>query len=127
MCGNCKIEFSYINLDNTIESFIKSKLDQFNNRAYVLSPLGRIALKYGKITTNLLKELYNEDISITIMSELYNNNIPVVLHDNGSFLVSCKYKNFNSIVSLLSAILNDIFFTIFDESAEIKISCIIKE
>lgn len=127
MFGNCAIKFNYVNLDSTIENYILSKIKEFENKAYVLSPLGRIAIKYGLKINNLLKDLYHEDIYITILSELYNNNIPITMQEDDSFLISCKYKNFNSIISLLTAILNDIFYTIFDQSAEIKIECILKE
>ena len=123
--GNCKISVSYLNLGNAIESVIKSKTEEFQNNAYIKSPLGRIAVKYGHHTNDLIKELYFEDISLTVMNELYNNNIPVVLENENMFRITCKYKNFNNVIALINALFNDVFYGMFEQSAEIKIDSIL--
>lgn len=125
--GLCKIMFSYIDLDKHIEDIVNEKTEKFDNKAYLLSPLGRIAIKYGRKSDDLMTELYNDDIELMILNELFNNNIKVVLVEENLYEVTCKYKVFNNVVSLLTAILNDIFFTMFQSRIDVKMECLIRE
>lgn len=125
--GNCTISISYMNLDSAISSVVKDKIHDFDDKAYVVSPLNRIAPKFGSDKVLLLEDLYKEDVSITILNEFYNNNIPVRLDNSGNYIIMCKYKNFNSVVTLVNAILNDVFYTLFEHNSEICMNCIIKE
>lgn len=125
--GNCTISIGYINLDSAIQSIAKEKIHDFNNKSYVTSPLNRISPKFGYDKITLLEELYKEDVTITILNEFYNNNIPVRLDENGNYTILCKYKNFNSVITLVNAILNDVFYTLFEHNSEIQMNCIIKE
>lgn len=124
---NCKITFSYSNLNEVIKNIAIEKEKEFKDKAYVISPLGRVAIKYGNNIKSLIEELYLEDITITILNELYNNNIKVNLTENDEYVVECKYKNLNNIFSLITATLNDIFYTMFKRSFEANIKCEVKE
>ena len=104
-----------------------SNEEKFKDRAYIVSPLGRIAIKFGHNTKKLIEELYYEDIAITILNELYNNNIHVALDDDGMYVVNCRYKNINNVFSLITAILNDIFYTMFNRTFEADIRCEVRE
>lgn len=76
----------------------------------------------------LIQEIYSEDLSITILNELYNNNIPVKLdYDTNEYIVTCKYKNFSNVITIINAIFTEAFSTIFDQSPEIKMQCFLKE
>ena len=119
----CKIEFSYSNLKQAIETKINEKEDEYKDKEYIISPLGRIAIKNGHNVNSLIKELYIEDISITILNELYNNNIHVILDENDNYIINCKYKNIGSIFTLVIAILDDIFYTMFEHSFQASIKC----
>lgn len=124
--GACEIQVSYQNLLSAIASVIDKKKEEFQARAYVRSPLGRIAMKFKRDMQELIQEIYLEDISLTVLNELYNNNIPVVLEEENVYKVTCKYKNFNNVIALLNAVFNDAFYGIFEQSAEIKMECMIK-
>lgn len=124
--GSCEIVISYNNLLTAVKSVIHPKKDEFNDKAYIKSPLGRIAIKYGHKIEELVEELYLEDTTLTVLNELYNNNIPVELGEDDSYKITCKYKNFNNVVSLLNAVFNDVFYSMFEQSAEIKMNCFIK-
>ena len=125
--GLCKIRFSYIDLNKHIEAFVIDKVKEFQDRAYFISPLGRIATKFGNNAEKLMFELYNDDIALMILNELYNNNIRVLLVDENLYEVTCKYKSFNSVISLITAILNDIFYTMFETKIDVKLECIVRE
>ncbi|MBQ9267015.1 MAG: hypothetical protein IJ217_01865 [Clostridia bacterium] len=124
--GNCEIQISYTNLENAIQSIVENKANEFQEKAYMKSPLGRIAIKFGHKPAELLGELYLEDISLTVLNELYNNNIPVLLENDNQYKITCKYKNFNNVIALINAVFNDVFYSIFEQSAEMKIDCILK-
>ncbi len=124
---SCTIRFAYSNLLQAIKGIVGEKIDEFKDRAYMISPLGRVAIKYGHSEEELVEELYLEDIDITILNELYNNNIKVKLDENNVFVVSCKYKNMNNVFALITATLNDIFYTIFNQTFEAEIKCEVKE
>ena len=124
---NCIIKFSYTNLKQAIDGIIKEKEKEFADKEYIISPLGRIAIKFGHKTNELIEELYYEDISITILNELYNNNIHVKFTEDEVYEVKCKYKNLNNVFSLIIAILNDIFYTTFKQTFEADIHCEVKE
>lgn len=125
--GLCKIVFSYTDLSKHIEDVVNEKTKQFDDKAYLLSPLGRIAIKYGRKANELMTELYNDDIELMILNELFNNNIKVILLEENLYEVTCKYKVFNNVVALLTAILNDIFFTMFQSKIDVKMECLIRE
>lgn len=124
---SCVIKFCYSNLKQAIDSVVSEKEKEFENKEYIVSPLGRIAIKYGHNVKELIEELYFEDISITILNELYNNNIQVTLNEDNVYIVNCKYKNVINVFSLITAILNDIFYTMFKQTFEADIRCEVKE
>jgi len=123
---NCTIQFSYTNLKQAIHSIVEEKEMEYQDKAYIISPLGRIAIKYGHHVKTVIEELYIEDISITILNELYNNNIHVILDEAGNYIVNCKYKNMNNVFSLITATLDDIFYTMFKQTFEANIQCEVK-
>lgn len=123
---SCIIRFSYKNLMEAISEVLQENEEKFKDKVYVVSPLGRIAIKFGHNVRELIEELYCEDIAITILNELYNNNIHVKFEENSMYAVSCKYKNLGIVFSLVTAILNDVFYTMFKQSFEIKVECDIK-
>ena len=125
--GKCSINVSYTNLEEAINSISKDIQNKFDKNAYVVSPLNRIAPKFGHTTNALIKELYYEDISISLLNEFYNNNIPTKLNDDNSYTITCKYKNFNNLITIINAILNDVFFALFNQSPEIHMDCMLKE
>lgn len=124
---NCVIKFTYSNLLQAIKGIAGEKTNEFKEKAYIISPLGRIAIKFGHDESELVEELYLEDIAITILNELYNNNIKVKLDENNVFFVSCKYKNLNNVFALIMATLDDIFYTMFKQTFEAEIKCEVKE
>lgn len=123
----CIIKFFYKNLEQAIKDIVEEKEEEFKDKAYVISPLGRIAIKYGHNVKELIDEVYFEDIAITILNELYNNNIHVSLNVENVYIVTCKYKNLSNVFGLVTAILNDIFYTMFGQSFEAEIKCEVKE
>lgn len=125
--GLCKIRFSYMDLNEHIKDIIVEKLKEYEERAYLISPLGRIALKFGRRPENIMFELYSDDIQLMILNELYNNNIKVTLLEENLYQVTCKYKSFTSVITIITAILNDIFYTMFQDMVDIKLDCIVKE
>lgn len=124
--GNSEIIFSYNNLNTIINNYIENKLEEFKEKAYILSPLKRIALKFSRKEEELINEICIEDLEILILNELYNNNIHAKIIGDNLYKVNCKFKNFNNVASLITAILTEIFNKIFDEKVEIKLECIIK-
>ena len=125
--GLCKIRFSYIDLTKHIKEVIEDKIKEYEERAYLISPLGRIAIKFGRKSENIMFELYADDIQLMILNELYNNNIKVTLLEENLYQVTCKYKSFSSVITMITAILNDIFYTMFQDTVDIKLDCIVKE
>lgn len=125
--GLCKIVFSYIGFDKHIQEVAEEKVKKFSEKAYLISPLGRIALKFGRKPEKVMMELYTDDIELMILNELFNNNIKVMLLDENLYEVTCKYKSFNSVVGMITAILNDIFYTMFESKIDIKIDCTVKQ
>ncbi len=123
--GLSKIRFSYSELSKYIEETGKEKAKEYGQRAYIISPLGRIALKFGKKDNELVSELYNDDIEMMVLNELYNNNIKVSLLAENLYEVTCTYKNFTNVMSVIIAILNDIFYTMFQQKVDIKLECIV--
>lgn len=121
------IKFSYFELDKIIDEMKIKIKKEYKDKCYFLSPLGRVALKYGRNEDELLNEIYNEDLETIILNELYTNNINVKLVGENLYVVSFKFKNFGSIASLISAILADVFNRMFEEKVEIKLECILKE
>lgn len=87
---------------------------------------GRIALKFSRNEKELIHEIYLEDLETLILNELYNNNIHAKLLEDNLYKVTCKFKNFNNIVSLITAILTDVFDKMFEEKAKIKLECILE-
>lgn len=125
--GLCKIRFSYMDLTKHIKEVIEDKIKEYEERAYLISPLGRIAIKFGRKSENIMFELYADDIQLMILNELYNNNIKVTLLEENLYQVTCKYKSFSSVITMITAILNDIFYTMFQDMVDIKLDCIVKE
>lgn len=125
--GECDIIFSYYELENVINDVVEKTIDKYKNKAYVLSAVGRIALKFSKNEKELIKELYIEDLEMLILNELYNNNIKVRILEDNLYKVTCKFKNSNHVISIITAILTSIFNNMFDEKVKIKIECLLKE
>ncbi len=125
--GKCKIMFSYLDLEENIKEAAQDYIKQFENRAYLLSPLGRIAIKFGRTPEDVMAELYSDDIELMIMNELFNNNIKVILKQTNLYEVTCKYKSFSNAITIITAILNEIFYTMFQRKIEIKMECIVKD
>ena len=125
--GLCKIRFSYLDLTKHIKEVIQDKIKEQEERAYLISPLGRIAIKFGRKSESIMFELYSDDIQLMILNELYNNNIKVTLLEENLYQVTCKYKSFSSVITMITAILNDIFYTMFQDVVDIKLDCIVKE
>lgn len=123
---SCTLKFRYLNLREAIEVVTNEKEKAYKDKAYVLSPNGRIALKFGHNVKDIIEELYAEDTSITILNELYNNNIHVTLDEEDNYIVNCKYKNINNVFSLITAIIDDVFYRMFEQTFEAKIECEIK-
>ncbi|MBQ9314424.1 MAG: hypothetical protein IJ220_05445 [Clostridia bacterium] len=123
---SCTIKFAYSNLKQAIDTIVDEKEKEYKEKAYIISPLGRIAIKYGHNVKDIIEELYAEDISITILNELYNNNIHVTLDAEDNYVVNCKYKNISNVFSLITAILDDIFYTMFKQTFEATIKCEVK-
>lgn len=122
--GNCKISLSYINIESAISNIITEVMQKYKDKAYIVSPLNRIAPTFKQDIEKLIRDVYSEDLSIAILNELYNNNIPVIL-DNNKYTINCKLKNFNNILSLVQAIFFDAFYTLFDQSPELYLESII--
>lgn len=125
--GLCKIRFSYMDLTKHIKDVIEDKIKEYEERAYLISPLGRIAVKFGRKPENIMFELYADDLQLMILNELYNNNIKVTLLEENLYQVTCKYKSFSSVITLITSILNDIFYTMFQDMVDIKLDCLVKE
>jgi len=126
--GNCTITLDLQNTDLVISSISENISTQFIDKAYIISPLNRIVPKFNQNLTELIYETYSEDLSVTLLNELYNNNIPVKLdYQTGKYIVTCKYKNFSNIISILTAVISETFYTLFDQAPEIHIDCTVKE
>lgn len=126
--GNCIITISYTNIKQAISSMLPAILEAYKNKAYIVSPLNRIAPTFKHDISKLIYEIYSEDLSIAILNELYNNNIPVKLnYETSQYIITCNFNNFNNIVTLLQSIFSEAFYTLFDQSPEIHMECIIKE
>lgn len=125
--GNCKIIIKYTNIDSAITNISQELFDTYRDKAYIISPLNRIAPKFKHNSQDLIYELFTEDLSITILNELYNNNIPVKLnYETNQYIITCKYKNFSNIITLLNAIFCEAFLAIFDQTPEMHLDCEIK-
>ena len=122
-----EIKISYLNLDAIMQELVLKAKSKFENKQYVLSPLGRIAIKFGRKEDELLTEIYNEDLETLVLNELYANNIRVKLVGDNLYYISCKFKNFGNIVSLVTAIFTDVFYKMFEEKVKIKLECILEE
>ena len=126
--GNCIINIQYTNVESAISNITPEIVDKFKDKSYIISPLNRIAPKFKQDVSNLIYETYAEDLSITILNELYNNNIPVKLnYETNTYVVTCKFKNFTNIVTILNAIFSEAFLTLFDQTPEMYMECIIKD
>lgn len=126
--GNCIIKIAYTNVDIVIANILEDIVSKYKEKAYIISPLNRIAPKFRQNITNLIHEIFAEDLSITILNELYNNNIPVKLdYETNTYIITCKFKNFANVINLINAIFSETFFTIFEQTPEIHMECTIKE
>lgn len=126
--GNCTIELTYKNVDTTITNIIKNVSETYETKAYIISPLNRIAPKFKQDIASLIHEIYSEDLSITILNELYNNNIPVKLdYETNKYIITCKLKNYTTILNILLAIFSEAFTSLFDQSPEIYLESTIIE
>lgn len=124
---DCEIIFSYYELYNIVNELVEISINKYKEKTYVLSPLGRIAIKFGRDEKEVITEIYLEDLEMLILNELYNNNIKVQLLDDNLYKVTCKFKKFKNVISLITAIMTDIFYRLFNEKVKIKLDCILKE
>ncbi len=120
----CKIRFSYINFNENIIETITENLKEFESKAYLRSPLGRIAIKFGDTAEKIMTDICNEDTELTILNQLYNNNIRLALIDENLYEVSCKYKNLSNVIAMVTAVMNDVFYNMFQNEIDIKIDAI---
>ncbi|MBO5143448.1 MAG: hypothetical protein J6C46_10770 [Clostridia bacterium] len=126
--GNCTIKIKLNNVSEAISSITENIKNDFSYKSYIISPLNRIAPKFRHDIDSLITDLYSEDLSITLLNELYNNNIPVQLnYETNEYIITCKFKNFNNIITLINAIFSETFFTLFDLAPNMHIECDIKE
>lgn len=123
----CQITCSYIDLEKFIEENKREYVAKFHDRAYMKSPLGRIATKFGNKELELVEEFFRDDLEMKILNELFNNNMKVNFLNDNLYEVTCKYKNIGSVVSLVTAILKDTFYTLFERKIDVKLECIVKE
>ena len=125
--GLCKVSFAYMNLQENITELVRKNIKNYEERAYIISPLGRIALKFGSKPEKIMEEVYNSDIELMVLNELYNNNIKVFLREENLYEVICKYKSVGSVVNIVTDIMKDIFYTMFERNVDIKLECIVKQ
>lgn len=123
--GECEIIFSYYELNEVINEIVENTISDFSEKAYVLSPLGRIALKFSRKENEVMREIYLEDLETLILNELYNNNIHVKLLQDNLYKVNCKFKNFNNVISIITAILTDVFDRMFGEKIKMRVEMIL--
>lgn len=125
--GNCIINISYTNTDTAIANISPEVITKFKNNAYIISPLNRVSPKFKQNVESLIYDIYAEDLSTTILNELYNNNLPVKYdYETNTYSITCKFKDFSNIVTLLTDIFSEVFSTIFDQSPEMHMESIIK-
>lgn len=126
--GNCKIILSFQNINNAIQNISQEIVNNYKEKAYIVSPLNRIAPKFKHQEYDLIYDVFTEDLSITILNELYNNNIPVKLdYSTNQYIITCKFKNCSHIIHVLTAIFSEVFYTLFNQTPEIHLECIMKE
>ena len=75
----------------------------------------------------LAQELCAEDIELKILNELYNNNLKASLVEENLYEISCSYKSFLSVLSLVVAMMKDVFYTLFESKIDVKVECMIRE
>lgn len=121
-----QIKVAYLNLDAVINEIIENKKNEYGEKQYVLSPLGRIAIKFNRNQEELLKEIYCEDIEILALNELYSSNIKVKLIGENLYIINCKFKNLGNVVPFITAIFIDVFNKLLFEKAKIELNCIIE-
>lgn len=121
-----QIKVAYLNLDAVTNEIIENKKNEFCEKQYVLSPLGRIAIKFNRNQEELLKEIYCEDIEILALNELYSSNIKVKLIGENLYIINCKFKNLGNVVPFITAIFIDVFNKLLFEKAKIELNCIIE-
>ncbi len=125
--GGSKVIFSYMNLEENIKEVVKRNAERYAGKAYVISPLGRIALTFGSRAEKIMEEVYNADIELMVLNELYNNNVKVILLEENLYQVKCKYKSVGSVVNIVTDIMNDIFYTMFERNVDIKLECVVRQ
>jgi uncharacterized protein involved in tellurium resistance len=74
-----------------------------------------------------MEEVYSSDIELMVLNELYNNNIKVTLIEENLYEDKCKFKSVGSVVNIVTAIMNDIFYTMFERNVDIKLNCIVRQ
>ena len=122
----CRIILSYAELDNFIKENMNEFLKKYEKKAYIKSPLGRIALKFGNDLEDLVQELCGEDLEINVLSEMYDNNLRVSLIDDNCYEIVCRYSSFNTVISIVVAIMKDTFYKLFERKSDIKMECLLK-
>ena len=123
----CSIRFSFVELDKSIEETKQEIINIYKEKAYLKSPLGRVALKFGNNVNNLVSELCIDDLELKVLNYMFNNNLKVKLLDENLYEIHCKYKSFSSVIGLGIAIMKDTFYTLYGGKIEIKIEGIVKE
>lgn len=122
--GSCNLVLSFTNAEAAIQNVVSDVIKKYEDKAYVVSPLNRIAPKFRKHVPTLIADMYAEDLSITILNELYNNNIPVHFdNQTNQYHITCKFKSFSNVVTLLQAIFSEAFFTLLEQTPHIHMEC----
>ena len=125
--GTCTIIFSYKNIDEAISNIEKNISEKYKNKAYIISPLNRIAPKFKQNIASLIYEIYSEDLSTTILNELYNNNIPVKInYETNKYIITCNFNDYLTTLNILISLFTEIFSTLFEQQPEIHFESTIK-
>ena len=88
-----------MDLTKHIKEVLNEKIKMYEDRAYLISPLGRIAVKFGRKPENIMYELYSDDIQLMILNELYNNNINLKIEQD--ILLYFIQQSINNIIFLI--------------------------
>ena len=74
----------------------------------------------------MVQELCGEDLEINVLSEMYDNNLRVSLIDDNCYEIVCRYSSFNTVISIVVAIMKDTFYKLFERKSDIKMECLLK-
>lgn len=119
-----KIVLKFNNNEETFEN--KSTLDvvTYKYKAYGITPLNRIIPKYSKDIKDILKDAYQEDLTLQTLNNLYINNIPAIFDfEKDKYIIGCKAKNISSIISVAQAVFSEAYSKLFGKMPRFSIEC----